>query len=92
MLAIRPRVDDRERPGNIAGRRRAVGNMDSSFVDVHQTEQMLMHESMVRLQRLRVHRVVLIEIKCCYVPEGEPLLRVHPHKFPVHAHRSRPSG
>ncbi len=66
---------------------RPVRDVDVGRVDVHVGEQVLPHESMVGVDAVRGHRVVLVEVERDDVLEAQPLLFVLPDELAVDADR-----
>ena len=73
-------------------RDRAIGDVDVGRVDVHEVEQVLLHEPDVALQVLGPHREVLVEIERDHVLEGELLLLMEAHELVVDPGRRRTGG
>ncbi len=69
--------------------RREVG---ARRVEVDQVEEVLAHEPVVAVDRLRRHRPVLVEIERLDAGERQSFVAVHAHQLAVHADRRRSGG
>ena len=77
---------------NLVARERAVGDVDVSRVDVHVGEEVLPHETVVRVEARGPDRVVLIEVEGHHAGEREPVVAVHVDQLAIHADRSGTTG
>src|SRR5690606_17706847 len=77
--------------GNTLLRQRAVGDVDLFFGYVDMVEQVLAHEPDVALQRVRLHRIVFVEVEGVNVFEAEALV-VHLHQLGIYPRGCRPGS
>jgi hypothetical protein len=68
-------------------RNTTVGHVRVGRIDVDMIEQILLHESPIRVNALRRHRVVFVKIEGDDPAKTESVFAVHPNQFPVHANR-----
>ncbi len=70
---------------------RYVSSRDPNVVrlNVDVVEQILPHEAVIRMNAVRGHRIVLVQIERDDVPEAETLFAVHADELPIHADRRR---
>src|SRR5690625_5630885 len=57
--------------------------MDLIFRDIHKVKEVFFHKTEVTLQRIRIHRIVLIQGKCDHIFKIEAFFLMKAHKFVV---------
>ena len=63
----------------------SIRNVNILWRDIDMIEQMFLHKPMIRLQFIRLHRKILIEIKRDNVLERDAIFLVHPDQLVVNS-------
>src|SRR5690625_1660304 len=62
--------------------------MDLIFRDIHKVKEVFFHKTEVTLQRIRIHRIVLIQVKCDHIFKTEAFFLMKANKFVVDSNGS----
>src|SRR5690625_8046675 len=62
--------------------------MDLIFRDIHKDKEVFFHKTEVTLQRIRIHRIVLIQVKCDHIFKTEAFFLMKSNKFVVDSNGS----
>jgi hypothetical protein len=62
---------------------KAVGQMIIPGIDIGMLKQVFAHERVVTLQRVIVHRIILVKVERNHIFETQSLFPVHPYQFGI---------